>query len=695
MKRAAVTGLGAVSGLGLGVDALWQGLLRGESAPRRYPALAAAGLAVGPIAKVWLAGDGDAPESDDGAALLAGRAEARATELLRLAAHEALRDAGFSGRPPELRLGLAIGTTLGEKAPWVHGLRETWQGRDAPSAADFGAAAPAQALAAALAVDELRVVSTACASGNAALAVALGWLARGECDAVLAGGVDALQEFVLSGFVALRAHSAEPCKPFDATRSGLNLGEGAGLLFLEPAGQARAAGRRIRAFLAGAGLSCDAHHMTGPDREGRGAARAMRAALADAGLPTTAVDFVSAHGTATVFNDLMEARGLEQLLGERVRAVPVNSIKGAIGHTLGAAGALEAVMAVRALEEQLIPPTAGLREPDPAIPLRIVAGEPLRGPLSTVLSTSSGFGGVNAAVVLERAGSAGDETVGSSRPLGCAMAILAAGQLSPQKDEALAAHLGSRLVPGRGAQLLRMDRLCGLALAAVDLAVGGRERLGAHFGLAGEDVAIVVGSQYGCHRTDEDYYRSFRSGQPSPRLFAYTLPSSPVGEISIAYGITGPGLTVVSGRSAGLEALAEAERLLAAGQVRACLVVAAEVAAPTLVAGGETVCDGAVALLVARAEAGLAVPALGEVGSVACGYQHADTAAALERHLAELPDGAADAVLGNEGAGAVPALSAIAALLAEGPAAARIVSTEPSGLWATAGFRRLRNSGDM
>jgi 3-oxoacyl-[acyl-carrier-protein] synthase II len=156
----------------------------------------------------------------------------------------------------------------------------------------------------------------------------------------------------------------------------------------------------VLAFLAGYGLSCDANHMTGPDREGRGAAAAMRAALRDAGAEQ--VDFVSLHGTGTRFNDLMEARALLALLGEKAAEVPVNSIKGAIGHTLGAAAALEAIMAVRALGEQRIPPTCGLLVQDPEIPLLVVRDRPLGRPLATVLSTASGFGGLNAAVVLTR-----------------------------------------------------------------------------------------------------------------------------------------------------------------------------------------------------------------------------------------------------------------------------------------------------
>jgi 3-oxoacyl-[acyl-carrier-protein] synthase II len=398
VRRAAITGLGSVCSLGLDVAALWTGLSAGVQAVQRCPALAARGLDLGPLAKVTLPGEVDAV----GGALLDG--SPRATMMAQRAAAEAWQDAGLSvGRSEHLRLGICVGTTLGEKAPWVQGLRAAWGLESGAASARHGCSALALALSEVYGGSRLRVVSTACASGNAALGVALQWIRRGVCDVVLCGGVDALSEFVISGFHCLRAHSKEPSRPFDGGRTGLNLGEGAGFLVLEAAQHAQQRGQRIRAFLDGYGLACDANHMTGPDRQGRGAARAMRAALLDAQALPADVDFVSAHGTATIFNDLMEARGLELLLGERVTSVPTNSIKGSVGHTLGAAGALEAVMAVRAIEEQQVPPTAGLREQDPQIGLDVVVKAARAVPMQLVLSTSSGFGGVNAAVVLRSA----------------------------------------------------------------------------------------------------------------------------------------------------------------------------------------------------------------------------------------------------------------------------------------------------
>lgn len=398
--RAVVTGLGAVSCFGAGVSAFFDGLCRGTQAMRCRPGLFSVGLSALPIALVPLAKEG----TDDGAALLGGTP--RALLLSQLAADEALADAGWhlpergAGGLAACRLGLCVGTTLGEKGPWLCGLREP---QETP-ASDFGCAAPARLLARRYGPRCAETVSAACASSNAALGLALGWIRAGWCDAVLCGGVDALQPFVIAGFAALRAHAPTPCRPFDAARCGLNLGEGAAFLLLESETHALARGARIRAYLDGQGQSCDAHHMTGPDREGKGAARAMFAALADAGLSPAAVDFVSAHGTATPYNDWMEAHALAAVFGTRSMKVPVNSIKGAIGHCLGAAGALEAVMAVRILEEQLIPPTAGHERCDEQIALHIVAGAAKKQEVCSVLSTSSGFGGMNAALLFTKQG---------------------------------------------------------------------------------------------------------------------------------------------------------------------------------------------------------------------------------------------------------------------------------------------------
>jgi 3-oxoacyl-[acyl-carrier-protein] synthase II len=217
----------------------------------------------------------------------------------------------------------------------------------------------------------------------------------------VAGGADLLCRFVVTGFNALRA-TATRARPFDRDRKGLVLGEGAAIVVVEARDRAEARGARVRARIAGAGAAGDAVHMTAPDREGGGAARAIAAALAEAGVGPGAVGFVSAHGTGTPYNDAMEAAALGQVFG--ARAVAVDSIKGAIGHTLGAAGAFEAVLCTRVLESGLVPPTAGLETVDPGCAqLDLVASAARRVPVRVAVSTSSGFAGANAALVLAAA----------------------------------------------------------------------------------------------------------------------------------------------------------------------------------------------------------------------------------------------------------------------------------------------------
>jgi 3-oxoacyl-[acyl-carrier-protein] synthase II len=243
-------------------------------------------------------------------------------------------------------------------------------------------------------------VQLACASGTQAIALAGEWIRSGRADVVLAGGTDLLCRFVVSGFNALRA-TAEAARPFDRARRGLVLGEGAAVVVVEEADHAVRRRAPARARLLGSGAAGDAVHMTAPDREGQGTSRAVAAALAAAGVAPGDVGFVSAHGTGTPYNDAMEAAALGRVFGRR--AVPVNSIKGAIGHTLGAAGAFEVVLCLETLAAGVVPPTAGLAEVDPACAdLDLVRHEARRCRVDVAVSTSSGFAGANAALVLGR-----------------------------------------------------------------------------------------------------------------------------------------------------------------------------------------------------------------------------------------------------------------------------------------------------
>jgi 3-oxoacyl-[acyl-carrier-protein] synthase II len=331
----------------------------------------------------------------------------RETLFARDAAEEAL--GALTARPPfgGARSGIAVGTTLAGNGPLTEWLASRTAGVERLSRGETGALARDLATRHG-AGGPVSTVSVACASGAAALGLGAEWIRSGDADLVLAGGADSISPFVFSGFDALRALSTTAARPFDVARDGLTLGEGAGFLLLEEEEHARRRGAVILARLSGYGSASDGQHMTRPDPEGRGLVRAIEAALLRAGRTASDVGFVSAHGTGTTFNDAMEEAALAHVLGALARSVPVNGIKGAIGHTLGAAGALEAILSVLVLARQLVPPTAGHAASRADSPLAIVSGRrlvPVR-PVVVALSTSAAFGGTNAALVLESAESA-------------------------------------------------------------------------------------------------------------------------------------------------------------------------------------------------------------------------------------------------------------------------------------------------
>jgi len=241
-------------------------------------------------------------------------------------------------------------------------------------------------------------VNAACASSTVAMALGMQMIARGECSYVLVCAADIVSRFTFTGFAALKALSRTTCRPFDVQRDGLCLGDGAAAMLLaNPA----VAGERLGSSpmrLTGWGISNDANHITGPARDGSGLVGAIRQALQAADISAADVAAWCAHGTGTVYNDAMELTAMEKIFGSR--RLPVFSIKGAVGHTLGAAGVLEAAVCMKALQEKTVPPTAALQEPEPRARGRVSSEcQPLVG--NRVLTTNSGFGGVNAALVLE------------------------------------------------------------------------------------------------------------------------------------------------------------------------------------------------------------------------------------------------------------------------------------------------------
>jgi 3-oxoacyl-(acyl-carrier-protein) synthase len=398
-----VTGVGAVSAAGAGVAALWEACLAGRSALEPAPAPRPGGLIAAqngttPIGRV---------------ASPPGGACSRATAFAVAATEEALAHAapGPAGLPRDA--GVVFGTCLGgapEILGWIDALEAG--GRVAggggggattapgfPLDGDLGAIARHLAARYALA-GPVATLSSACTSGLAAIAHAAGTIGRGEADGMLAGGADALSEFVLSGFDLLGALTATRVRPFDRRRDGLALGEGAGVLVLEERGRALERGAPILAEIAGAGSAGDAHHMRGPSPEGDGLARAIEAALGDAGRTPAGVESIVAHATGTVRNDSMEARAIRRAFGDGAAGIPVGSIASIVGHTLGAAGPLAAIVAVTVLSRGRIPPIAGCQEPEAGVDLDLVRGTARQGPVRSALVIAAGFAGHNAALLL-------------------------------------------------------------------------------------------------------------------------------------------------------------------------------------------------------------------------------------------------------------------------------------------------------
>jgi len=371
-----------VTPLGLDLDTFWSGLIGGGDALTAIERFRTDDLRVGRGGEIKKLPAVAAGVRSRASALLVGAAaDLRARARLGAA---------------EDRIAVVVGTALGGVEEIEHALA----GDDSPRRVLDGLYdAPAHALADWLGVrGPVLTVSAACASGATALGIGADLLREGAADLVVAGGYDVLCRFVLRGFDVLRALTRERVRPFDRRRSGLLLGEAAGLLLLARERDAR--GPRL-GRLRGHGSASDASHVAAPDPGGRGLEAAIRAALAEADVAPGDLDFVSAHGTGTPLNDRIETAVLRRVLGPRASAIPVNSIKGALGHTMGAAAALEAIMCLLAAREGLIPPTVGYEEPDPACDLDYVPGgcRPARPRL--MLSTSLGFGGCNAALVLE------------------------------------------------------------------------------------------------------------------------------------------------------------------------------------------------------------------------------------------------------------------------------------------------------
>ena len=402
-RRVVVTGMGAVTPLGMSVAESWGAMCRGESGIRPISRFDTAGWTYRVAGEIRAdIGDGSGPD--------------RATALMLRAAREAFQDSfGGDGSPP-VDAGVVVSTNFGGSAAVEHLIGHVLGKEEARAEhfSDYGFQACADRVAAEWGLSGPRaVLSLSCSSGSAALGYGADLVRAGRADVVLTGGYDALSRFAWSGLSALRTMTKDQLRPFDLARSGTIFSEGAGALVVEALEHAEARGAKLHAELLGYGTNNNAFHMTAPAKEGAGTAAVMQMALDDAAVQPDEIDHINAHGTGTKYNDATETAAIKTVFGVHARRISVTSIKSMTGHMMGAAGSVEAIASVRALQTGRVPPTINFREPDPECDLDYAFNETREQDVRTVLSNSAGIGGCNAAVVLRRpecsrGGQAGD-----------------------------------------------------------------------------------------------------------------------------------------------------------------------------------------------------------------------------------------------------------------------------------------------
>jgi 3-oxoacyl-[acyl-carrier-protein] synthase II len=401
-RRVVVTGIGLVTSIGADVTTFWDALLAGRTGIKPVRSFDTSAYSV------HLGGEVVDFEPRDVACRLDLARVGRASQFAIAAARRALLDAGIQvdGLDP-IRTGVSMGTTSGEP-------REVETFNDAFVAGDIDGIGsqlavryPCGSIPGSMAADlglagPNTMIPTACAAGNFAAAHAMECLRAGSADLMLAGGSDSFSRITYTGFARLGAIAPERCQPFDLNRKGMIPAEGAAVLVLEPAEAAVRRGARIYAELLGYGLSCDAHHMTATAPDGEGPARAMRAALAEAGLGPERIDYVSAHGTGTPTNDRCETLAIKRVFGPAASKVPISSAKSMLGHTMGAASAIEAAICALAIHSSRIPPTANFETPDPDCDLDCVPNQAREARVDVAMNNAYAFGGNNASVILGR-----------------------------------------------------------------------------------------------------------------------------------------------------------------------------------------------------------------------------------------------------------------------------------------------------
>ncbi|MGW5050509.1 beta-ketoacyl synthase N-terminal-like domain-containing protein [Actinokineospora sp. NPDC004072] len=563
LRPVVITGVGVICAAGRDPEEFWARLTAGESgitavADERFAAFEA--RYAGQVPTEWI--DSQLPAADHGLD--------RTARLALVAARQAVAQAGLGAVPGE-RFGLVLGKC--QATPAADGGYQPMHATGDVVAGRLGMRGPRI------------LVSTACAAGGNAVGLAKDKILTGEADVVLAGGVDPLLFGTYAGFAGLQALSSGPCAPYSRS-DGLNLGEGAAFLVVEPLDLALARGAVPLAEVAGYGLSADAYHATAPDPTGRGGVSAMRRALADAGLEAGDVDYVNGHGTGTPANDAMEKKVMRAVFGERAPQVPTSSIKSFIGHTLGAAGAVEAVASVLALRTATAPPTIGFTEEAIAeSTLDFVPNRARSMPMSVVVSNNYAFGGNNAALVLRTPGAPREHDelpqrdvvitgLGPVTGLGTGIAEVAAAVAAGQASDAPPALDGRTFAPR---SLWRhMNNLSRMAIAASRLAW---EDAGLKLTRAASDaVGVMFATAAGSVESTDGFDESVLANPTKPAVLSFSnvVLNATGGAVCQTLGLRGPTTTICNGAASASIALDCAVETIRAGKAEVVIVIAAD-----------------------------------------------------------------------------------------------------------------------
>jgi len=397
-RRVVITGLGVISSIGIGKDAFWDNLIQGRSGISEVTAFDTSKHAT------HLGGEVKDFKPEDFISKNRIKLTGRASQLAIAATKLALEDAGLDKKSiSDLRASVCLGTTMGEiksvedaDQDWIKTGKNRLKGLSVYRS-------PVNNIPSNVAIEfnlrgRNRIFTTACASGNYAIGYGYDLLLANEADLVVAGGSDAFSWIAFTGFNKVNATAPEKCQPFDKNRKGMIPGEGAGVVIIERLEAAIKRNATIYAEILGYGLSCDAFHMTNPQVEG--VTRCMRNALKEAGILSSEVDYISAHGTGTVFNDKTECAAINEVFGSR--KVVISSIKSMLGHTMGAASAIEAITCCLSIGNGIIPPTTNYETPDPECDVDCVPNTARKQLVNIALNNGFAFGGNNACLVLRK-----------------------------------------------------------------------------------------------------------------------------------------------------------------------------------------------------------------------------------------------------------------------------------------------------